>query len=77
MLTRLGLSEELFRSSISAYERGKREPPYPVLLEYAKVAGVCTDALIDDSIELPARLPSKQRHRIHDRSRTLSSKLKE
>lgn len=63
MLSRLGLSEELFRSSISAYERGKREPPYPVLLKYARVAGVCVDVLIDDEIKLPAKLPSVPKHR--------------
>lgn len=64
MLRRLELSEKLFRSSISAYELGKREPPYPVLLKYAKVAGVCTDVLIDDALDLPAKLPSISRHRI-------------
>ena len=62
MLRRLELSEELFRSSVSAYERGTREPPYPVLLKYAKVAGVCTDVLIDDDMELPTKLPGKRKH---------------
>jgi len=63
LLRRLELDEELFRSSVSAYERGKREPPYPVLLRYARVAGVCTDTLIDDELDLPTKLPSKARHR--------------
>jgi transcriptional regulator with XRE-family HTH domain len=63
LLRRLELDEELFRSSVSAYERGKREPPYPVLLRYARVAGVCTDTLIDDELNLPTKLPSKARHR--------------
>jgi transcriptional regulator with XRE-family HTH domain len=67
MLRRLELSEELFRSSISAYERGTREPPYPVLLKYAQAAGVCTDILIDDNLNLPARIPSSPQHRSHDR----------
>ncbi len=62
MLKRLGLDEELFRSSISAYEHGKREPPYPVLLKYARVAGVCADVLIDDNLNLPAKLPSVPKH---------------
>lgn len=62
MLHRLELSEELFRSSLSAYERGKREPPYPVLLKYAHVAGVCTDVLIDDKLNLPSRLPGTPKH---------------
>lgn len=58
MLSRLGESDELFRSSISAYERGVREPPLPILLKYARVAGVYVDALIDDELDLPRRLPS-------------------
>jgi transcriptional regulator with XRE-family HTH domain len=62
MLRRLELDEELFRSSVSAYEHGKREPPYPVLLRYARVAGICTDTLIDDELDLPAKLPSKRKH---------------
>lgn len=63
MLRRLELSEELFRSNVSAYERGTREPPYPVLLKYAQAAGVCTDVLIDDSLDLPEKLPGKPKHR--------------
>lgn len=70
MLRRLELSEELFRSSLSAFERGTREPPYPVLLKYAQAAGVCTDVLIDDNLNLPARIPSRPQHRSHDRSRS-------
>lgn len=63
LLRLLELDEELFRSSISSYERGKREPPYPVLLKYAQAAGVCTDTLIDDSVDLPTRIPSTPKHR--------------
>jgi transcriptional regulator with XRE-family HTH domain len=58
MLERLGFTNELFRSSISGYELGKREPPLPVLLRYAKVAGVWIDALVDDDVDLPNNLPS-------------------
>ncbi len=56
MLERLGLAEEYFRSRISAYELGNREPPLPVLLEYARCAGISTDVLIDDELDLPAGL---------------------
>lgn len=38
-------------TNISGYERGLREPPYPVLLKYAKLAGVSTDMLIDDKLD--------------------------
>lgn len=39
-------------TNISGYETGKREPPYPVLLKYAKLAKVSTDVLIDDKLKL-------------------------
>jgi transcriptional regulator with XRE-family HTH domain len=62
MLARLGLDESHFRSAISGYELGTREPPLPVLLKYARVAGVCVDLLIDDELDLPAKLPAKPKH---------------
>ena len=40
-------------SYISGYERGKREPPYHILLEYARIIGVSTDVLLDDKLNLP------------------------
>jgi transcriptional regulator with XRE-family HTH domain len=63
MLSRLGLADELFRSNISSYELGEREPPLYVLLRYAQVAGVCLDALVDDKVDLPVRLPAEARHK--------------
>lgn len=58
MLARLGLDEKLFRSAISGYELGTREPPLPVLLEYARAAGVWLDVLVDDELDLPKRMPA-------------------
>ena len=71
----LGVSQsEMFRrldvegltevKRISDYEIGKSEPPLPVLLQYARVAGVCVDVLIDDRLDLPAKLPVKSKHKI-------------
>jgi transcriptional regulator with XRE-family HTH domain len=62
MLNRLGLAESTVRSTISGYELGTREPPLPVLLKYARTAGVCVDVLIDDEADLPARLPANPKH---------------
>ena len=59
MLARLGLDEKLFRSAISGYELGTREPPLPVLLEYARAVGVWLDVLVDDELDLPKKLPAK------------------
>jgi transcriptional regulator with XRE-family HTH domain len=63
MLHLLGLDERLFRSAISGYELGTREPPLPVLLAYARCAGVSTDYLIDDELDLPANLSSAPQKR--------------
>lgn len=62
MLRRLNSPDKLLQTSISGYERGVREPPLLVLLEYARVAGVCMDVLVDDSLDLPERLPARPRH---------------
>jgi transcriptional regulator with XRE-family HTH domain len=43
---------------VSRFEQGKREPSLLLLLEYARIAGVSTDVLIDDELDVPERLPS-------------------
>jgi transcriptional regulator with XRE-family HTH domain len=60
---RLGATAKLTQAEISAFEKGKREPPLPVLLRYARIAGICVDVLIDDEADLPKKLPAKLRHR--------------
>lgn len=45
-------------TAISQYESGTREPPLPVLLKYAQLAGITTDMLIDDTLDLPETLPA-------------------
>jgi transcriptional regulator with XRE-family HTH domain len=59
MLRRLGFEEVLVYNRISDYELGKREPPLPVLLQYARLARISTDVLIDDNLDLPAKLPTR------------------
>lgn len=61
MLYRLGVEDLITYHQISRFETGTREPPYIVLLRYARVAGVSTDVLIDDELDLPAKLPVKPR----------------
>src|SRR5437868_5922670 len=58
MISRLGLNDELTQARISAYERGVREPPLLVLLKYARVSNVSVEALIDDELNLPKKLPA-------------------
>jgi transcriptional regulator with XRE-family HTH domain len=57
MLNRWGLSGEFGRNYISAFELRTREPTPPVLLEYARAAGVWLDVLVDDKLELPKEIP--------------------
>lgn len=44
--------EDITQSQISAFERGSRIPSLPVLLAYARLAGISTDVLIDDKLDL-------------------------
>jgi len=61
MLARLGLANEFGRNYISAFELGTRKPPLPMLLRYSQAAGVWVDVLIDDDLELPAKLLGRMR----------------
>ncbi len=69
--TGLGLSQnelirrldvDLTQNRISEYETGKGEPPLPVLLDYARIANVWMDVLVDDELDLPDKLPSAKKH---------------
>jgi transcriptional regulator with XRE-family HTH domain len=62
LLKYLNLAEDLYRTNISSYERGEREPPLFALLSYAHAAGICLDVLVDDELDLPAKLPAKPKH---------------
>lgn len=57
------LQLDLTQSRISEYETGKGEPSLPVLLTYARLAGVCVEVLIDDELDLPSPLPRKPKHK--------------
>lgn len=51
------------REYVSKYERGVLEPPLNVLLTYARLLsktgrGEFLEALIDDSLNLPSRIPA-------------------
>lgn len=54
MLINLGYSADKkeFRSVISAYELGKREPTLIDLLNYARIAKISVEILIDDNLDL-------------------------
>jgi transcriptional regulator with XRE-family HTH domain len=62
MWRRLGLADSVTYDRISKYETGLNEPPLATLLQYARVAGVNTEALIDDALDLPDKLPGPVNH---------------
>ena len=63
MLWRLGAQDRMAYNRISEFESGKGEPSLIILLEYARVAGVCVDVIIDDKLDLPDRLPARPKHK--------------
>jgi hypothetical protein len=58
----LGYEDRIAYHRISNYELGTGEPPLPVLLAYARLAGVSTEVLIDDELDLPKKLPGTTDH---------------
>lgn len=46
------LKLEISYTAVSAYERGTREPDLFTLLQYARIAEISTDVLIDDRLSL-------------------------
>jgi len=53
LVRELKLENVIYRSNISSFETGDREPPSPVLLAYAQLVGISTDLLINDNLDLP------------------------
>lgn len=58
MLKLLDLSPVISQTTISAYERNAKLPPYFVLARYGDVANLWIDVLVRDSLDLPEKLPS-------------------
>jgi transcriptional regulator with XRE-family HTH domain len=68
LIKHLGLGSQIERDYISKYERGILEPTLDVLLAYARAIsttgrGEFLEAIIDDGIELPAKLPAEPSYR--------------
>src|SRR5256885_10597770 len=63
MLRQLEKDESMHYGRISEYEGGKREPTLMTVLQYARVAGVHLEDIIDDELDLSAKLPGKVRYK--------------
>jgi transcriptional regulator with XRE-family HTH domain len=74
MLKQLGQEKSMHYGRISEYEAGKREPSLMTLLEYARLAGVHVEDLIDDEVDLPRALPGKIRHQVKRKSDSRKTK---
>lgn len=59
MLVRLGFEDTMHYGRISQYENDEREPTLITLLAYARVAGIHLEDIVDDDLDLPAKLPGK------------------
>jgi predicted transcriptional regulator len=66
LIRHLGLESQIERDYISKFERGILEPTLDVLLAYARAIsttsrGEFLEAIIDDEMELPTKLPAQPR----------------
>jgi transcriptional regulator with XRE-family HTH domain len=62
MLRRLDVGDDVSLKRMSDYELGVREPTLITLLHYAHAARIHMEALVDDDLDLPAKLPDSVRH---------------
>ncbi|HVG28853.1 MAG TPA: hypothetical protein VM864_03950 [Pyrinomonadaceae bacterium] len=62
MLKRLGVEDLIPYTQISKYESGVSDPPLIILLRYTYAAGVHMEALVDDELDLPDKLPGMAKH---------------
>jgi hypothetical protein len=62
VIGRIGFDDDLSQAEVSMFERGIRVPPLPVILEYARAANIYVEVLIDDSLDLPTKIPSREKH---------------
>lgn len=61
MIRKLGLETDLEQERISKYERGVLDPPWFVLCAYADVSNIWLEVLVKDDLDLPKKLPSKNK----------------
>ena len=63
LLRQLRVQDDIPYTRISDYELDKNEPTLMVLLEYARVAGVHLEEIVDDRLELPSNMPGPVKYK--------------
>jgi transcriptional regulator with XRE-family HTH domain len=58
----LGVEDKLDYTRVSGFESGLREPTLEILLKYARLARINMEALVDDTLDLPTKLPGSVSH---------------
>jgi transcriptional regulator with XRE-family HTH domain len=74
MLKRLEAEDQIDYTAISKYEVGRNEPSLMLLLQYARAAGVHMEDIVDDELELPAKLPGHVKYKGIKRASAARSK---
>jgi transcriptional regulator with XRE-family HTH domain len=62
LLRQLGFEDAMDYRRISEFERGTTEPHLSVVLQYARAAGVHMEDIVDDELDLPAKIPGNVRY---------------
>jgi transcriptional regulator with XRE-family HTH domain len=62
LLRRLGFEDSMDYRRISEFERGTTEPHLSVVLQYARLAGVHMEDIVDDELDLPGKLPGNVKY---------------
>jgi transcriptional regulator with XRE-family HTH domain len=63
MFKRLEVESVISYKQISKYELGITEPPLIVLVRYARVSGIHVEDIIDDTLDLPNKLPGPLKYK--------------
>lgn len=63
MFKRLEVESVISYKQISKYELGITEPPLIVLVRYARVGGIHVEDIIDDTLDLPNKLPGPLKYK--------------
>jgi transcriptional regulator with XRE-family HTH domain len=66
---RLGVHREIPYTRISDYELDKNEPPLTILLKYAALAGLHLEVIVDDQLDLPAKIPGPIKQSVPKRTK--------